>query len=75
MTVTAYFWLKSKICIRKVPVKTINKLMWSISFISICALDINSITIQQLYLTKLIYTNDRLREFVISICYPHGKQI
>ena len=75
-TTVVYFWLKSKIYSKKVPLMTDNTLTGSPSFISIYAFrDINSIILQHLYLIQLIYTNIHLRKPVDSICCHYWKQI
>ena len=63
------FWLKSNIYPERVPVMTNNTLTQDVSFIKIFTFwDINSIILQNLYLSQLICTNNHLRKSVDSIC-------
>ena len=63
------FWLKSNLYPEREPVMTNNTLTQDVSFIKIFTFwDINSIILQNLYLSQLICTNNHLRKSVDSIC-------
>ena len=74
MAIVAYFWLKSEIYSKKVPIMTNNTHMRVTGFINIYDFsDIKYIILHHLRLTQKICTNMHLRKVADSICCSYSK--
>ena len=69
--IITYFWLKSKIYLKKVPVMTNNTLAQTIGLLTSITSDMSILSYSNIY----NYANIQLRKPVDSICCPHEKHV